>query len=721
MRRRQPLKPDNFPFLAVLLCAMGSLILLLLVMDRRARVVARAKALQAMTRLAEEQNRKQAAEQLVVDQRRADWERRRQQRHTLLEQQEQQVRGQLELVQQRLQAARQRGHEEETHNQDLLQRLGQLQKRLFGSDTALAASQKKMAAANRQVEQSQGELAELTKQLHTLEQLLAATKEARQRELRTHSLVPYHGNRGDSRRPIYVECTAGGVIFHPDKVPLEGTGFEPAAFRSAVEQRVARLASVAPPAPEPTEDKKKATPATYLLFLVRPEGIDNYYRAVHALNGLTFDFGYEFIDSEWVLDFPTEGETPRQQPWMTEQASANPADRSSGAKPPTAGTPRALPQLKEAPRGVALGKGVPDSPGEPGSGLNWASPTEHPASTGTGLGQWGGSSRAPGATPGHAPEPWLPLGSAGAAGGTSREGAVAGSGNGLGGGVAKSSPAGAGVPGGTSGPGTPPRGNKASGSPAGRGASGSVASGASGNGAGQRPQAAGQSGATGGSPETQSAGNRGAGTPPGQSANTTGQSTTGGHLEATAGVGSPEKAGSGSAGGSPSRSEEDAAAGSAPSSRSAALPGGGGSERPDEEPGDPEVPRRLPVGLPNVNPPKSSTTPAPRFPRVVGNRDWIVRVECQSEAVVVYPSSRRFPTTALVPNQPGSKELAGLIQQMIANRQATVREGEPPYRPQVRFLVRPDGVETFFLAYPALEALRVPMNREDLGRDEEVK
>ena len=48
-RRRQGLQVTTFPFLAVLLCAMGSLILLLLVIDRRAKVVARAKAVYGRT------------------------------------------------------------------------------------------------------------------------------------------------------------------------------------------------------------------------------------------------------------------------------------------------------------------------------------------------------------------------------------------------------------------------------------------------------------------------------------------------------------------------------------------------------------------------------------------------------------------------------------------------------------------------------------------------
>ena len=49
-RRRDGLKPETFPFLAVLLCALGALILLLLIMDRRAKAVARAKAAAAAER-----------------------------------------------------------------------------------------------------------------------------------------------------------------------------------------------------------------------------------------------------------------------------------------------------------------------------------------------------------------------------------------------------------------------------------------------------------------------------------------------------------------------------------------------------------------------------------------------------------------------------------------------------------------------------------------------
>ena len=40
-RRRQTLQVSTFPFLAVLLCTMGSLLLVLLAVDRKAKLAAR--------------------------------------------------------------------------------------------------------------------------------------------------------------------------------------------------------------------------------------------------------------------------------------------------------------------------------------------------------------------------------------------------------------------------------------------------------------------------------------------------------------------------------------------------------------------------------------------------------------------------------------------------------------------------------------------------------
>ena len=71
MRRRRKLEVSTFPFLAVLLCAMGSLILVLLAMDRKAKLAARAKAELAARKVVEEA-------ELLAAARRAEWEKVRQ-------------------------------------------------------------------------------------------------------------------------------------------------------------------------------------------------------------------------------------------------------------------------------------------------------------------------------------------------------------------------------------------------------------------------------------------------------------------------------------------------------------------------------------------------------------------------------------------------------------------------------------------------------------------
>src|SRR5437660_12545302 len=97
-RRRHKLEVSTFPFLAVLLCAMGSLILLLLVIDRRAKAVARAKAIAVAERLEAEDTQAAAA-------RAAELDRRRQALHAVLENQARDLRGRADHLRTHQQAA----------------------------------------------------------------------------------------------------------------------------------------------------------------------------------------------------------------------------------------------------------------------------------------------------------------------------------------------------------------------------------------------------------------------------------------------------------------------------------------------------------------------------------------------------------------------------------------------------------------------------------------
>src|SRR5262249_47794859 len=126
--------------------------------------------------------------------------------------------------------------------------------------------------------------------------------------------------RGDNRKPIYLECAATGLTFHPDRLTVTSGSLGREQLRAEVEKRIARYGTT------PSEEGKPKKNA-YLLLLLRPEGITTYYDVQSALQGFDVDFGYEFIDSDWVLDFPEDGPDFRTQPWM------------AGDKKPTTPTP----------------------------------------------------------------------------------------------------------------------------------------------------------------------------------------------------------------------------------------------------------------------------------------------------------------------------------------------------------------------------------------------
>jgi hypothetical protein len=103
-----------------------------------------------------------------------------------------------------------------------------------------------------------------------------------------------------------------------------------------------------------------------------------------------------------------------------------------------------------------------------------------------------------------------------------------------------------------------------------------------------------------------------------------------------------------------------------------------------------------------------------------GDRDYIILLECRSDAVILHPFGNSFSAESLAQNNGGGQLLQEAIGRLIARRQATVRPGEQPYRPQVRFLVRPDGLRSLHRAYPVLEGLHIPLTRQNLEADDEV-
>jgi hypothetical protein len=381
--RRHKLQVSTFPFLAVLLCAMGSLILVLLVMDRKAHKLARARAEREAARLAEEAAHTAAAHRAEVEQKKrqavADWEKKRDTLHETLTREQIELQVQMRKVRDQLSeiAARLR-YEQDTSTQ-LRHKIQDERGRLQEEERLLASLRGTADQATAQSQESSQTLRRMTIDLLQMEQVLKDLRAARQREQHTFSVVPYHGRRGESRRPIYVECTAEGVIFHPERRAMPVFSREylvgrdkpgdapPDDVRAEVERRIARRRGKQTGVAGATD----ATP--YLLLLVRPDGIGTYCQFQAVLKDLTIDFGYEFIDSDWVLDFPTDEDQPSAQPWMT------------AAKTPTPAAPVTSPGDTKTPRPVGL------SPPRPAVGVSGAVVQGFHTGEGPGSGLWSGS------------------------------------------------------------------------------------------------------------------------------------------------------------------------------------------------------------------------------------------------------------------------------------------------------------------------------------------
>ncbi|HVS39438.1 MAG TPA: hypothetical protein VMS17_28025 [Gemmataceae bacterium] len=708
-RRRHKLQVSTFPFLAVLLCAMGALLLVLLVMDRRAHDAARARLEQATRHAAEEAARDAEARRAAREQEREAARAAREQRqqeaeaeHAHLESQIAEAQGQTQSVRAQFAQAADRLRAEQAEEAGLQQKIDAAHAQEETEQKAILQvrnEETKDAAAS---EASRKEREQMTAELAAMERALADLKTAREKQQKTYSVVPYNGKRGDSRRPLYIECAGDQLIFHPDRLSLPESRIATDA-QQEVQARLARQKEQLPP-------DQAAAFAPYLMLLVRPDGVVSYYRLREALRGLKVDFGYEFIDADWALDFPADDGTARAQAWM---APAKPPAAASSATPP--GKP---------PIGVKPDFGPIASAGTSAAGeLGVAGPVE-PAGTPGGLGRpTGGALETPGVgapaegadrpaaaglsvggaarvTPGASAEPGPADGQAGSQYGALTPDTAGPRGS--------SGSPGQGAAGRPSIAGSSAGGPASAGPPSVAGSSGSPPSGLT----TEQALATAGSGSNGpantsppvpGPPPSAAAEPNGAATRAPQSTGSPNESQNGGSAAAVRGAGGPTD-------GLPPVASPATAAAAAKATPAPLHPAAA-----DGTDDDPFLRAPPPPLLPNSSRPAPTMRPA----RLSGDRDWIIYVECKPEGVVIYPTQLLIPASALA-NPSVGNPLMQTIQQLISRKQATVRPGDAPYRPEVRFLVHPDAGRAYHLAYPLLDGLAAPKTAQPLTPDDDV-
>ena len=354
MRRQRFHKPaasvSLFPFLAVLICTMGSLIVLLVLMVQLARVHAKSVAEQRT----EEEEAEYAAKAAKRRQELEDYQWRR----DVLEQQRTELAA--KLADKRL---------ELSHLEDHIRRLEQRWKQL---EAELAELQRLREAGQQGQAQIRSELDRLQALIDQQRKRLAEAREEAARRQRSFTIIPYQGPRGTRRRPIYVECTESGIIIQPEGIVLRpkdfagplGPGNPLDAALRAIREYWARV-----------EGDDAGEP--YPLLVVRPDGAVAYSMARAAMASWEDEFGYELVDADMVLEYPPSDPTLKRLLEATVETSRQRQALLAAAMPSRFDT-RALDRfaLPERPAKSPAGG---SSGGPRGSRHGRASGTERPA------------------------------------------------------------------------------------------------------------------------------------------------------------------------------------------------------------------------------------------------------------------------------------------------------------------------------------------------------
>lgn len=265
-RQRDSLTPSLFPFLAVLLCTMGALVLILMLVVSGAQ----ASALQIAEQSVEQ------AEQVESQLKLAS--------HGF---QKQLTAAQIELEKKRL------GLQHlENHIQELLTELEQLRR-----TAELADADEKSDEENQQAQAEA--ISELEKQLLEAHDKLKHKLDKPDGDKPIFAIIPYDGPNGTHRRPIYLECTEQGIRIQPEGVLLQVSDLEPPyGPGNPLDAALRTIRAQYAPA------NHAVTSTAYPLLVVRPSGIRTYAMARAAMSGWDDQFGYELVGEEVDLAFP---------------------------------------------------------------------------------------------------------------------------------------------------------------------------------------------------------------------------------------------------------------------------------------------------------------------------------------------------------------------------------------------------------------------------------
>jgi hypothetical protein len=272
---RQQVGVALFPFLAVLICTMGALIVLLVLLVQQARVDASTIAAQKVGAQAAASADSEAARQRLED---AKWQRE------LLEKARAEKTKELSDARARLAHLEEHMHRLEEQARALLDKAKSIDEGKKLRDDELAAAR--------------AEAEKLKEEINRKRKEIADAKRKGPGKGDSYALIPYEGPAGTRRRPIYIECTEFGVVLQPEGLIFKTDDFTgPMGPGNPLDTALRAIREYL----ERTANNKTGLP--YPLLVVRPGGIVAYGAARLAMRSWDDEFGYELIGDDKQLDY----------------------------------------------------------------------------------------------------------------------------------------------------------------------------------------------------------------------------------------------------------------------------------------------------------------------------------------------------------------------------------------------------------------------------------
>ncbi len=144
---------------------------------------------------------------------------------------------------------------------------------------------------------------ELETQIRELKRRLRAAQQSQAGDNK-FEVVPFDPVSGTSRRPILIECTAEGLRFIPENVMI--TRGDLAGFTPRVNPLIVGASALINywTSWNLRQENPGREPEPYVLLLVRPNGTIAYYVAMEMLRDLKQPHGYELLEEDTELQMP---------------------------------------------------------------------------------------------------------------------------------------------------------------------------------------------------------------------------------------------------------------------------------------------------------------------------------------------------------------------------------------------------------------------------------